>query len=679
MTAASAAHLLSPIEVGPLRLRNRVVSTSHQTSLVHDHLPTADLVAYHEARARGGAAAVFLEATAVHATGLLTPHTIGGFLPGIVPAYERLGAAVHDHGARLLVQLFHGGREQISSAPRAPAVAPSAVPSQRFASEPRALTLTEIRELIAGYRTAAAHAAAGGVDGLEVSVSHGYLPAQFLSPLSNHRTDGYGGAFAARMRFVTEVLQAVRDGAGPGLAVGVRISADERAPGGLGPQECAEVAAALDDSGLVDFLSLVLGHSADPLASTWIAPPPPAPVAAIASPAAAIRAAVPGARLLATTRLVDIDAADALIASGAADLVGMTRALIADPELVAKVRDGRPEAVIECIGCNQSCIGHYHAGLPIGCAVNPRTGRERRWPGATAPSGAEPLAGAPGGGPRPRSVLVAGAGPAGVAAALEARSHGAIVTLAESADRIGGQLALAGLAPAHTEMWQRWERSVTARLRAAGITVELGTEVTASRAAGHDAVVMATGARPYLPAVGAHTSAVTGAWTAIADPESVTGPALVADWGGGWDGLDAAERLAGAGAAVTLACAAPMVGETLHQYQRSLYLQRLDMLGVTILHHHRLATHGERPRLAHVFSGRPRELPAGATLVLAQGRVPADELWAGLEDHPFARRAGDALGPRTLEEAVLEGARAGIEAAGVNAAAGAVAVAGDTG
>ena len=156
MTGANPyPNVLRPVHLGPVELRNRVISTSHQTSLVHDHVPTDDLVAYQEARARGGVGAVFLEATAVHPTGLLTAHTIGGYLPEIVPAYRRLGDAVRTHGARLFLQLFHGGREQISSAPRAPAVAPSAVPTQRFHVEPRALSRAEIRELLDGFRACA--------------------------------------------------------------------------------------------------------------------------------------------------------------------------------------------------------------------------------------------------------------------------------------------------------------------------------------------------------------------------------------------------------------------------------------------------------------------------------------------------------------------------------------------
>jgi len=623
-------------------VRNRVISSSHQTGLVHDYLPTDDLLAYHQARARGGVGAIFIEATAVHPTGLLTAHTLGGYLPEIVPAYSRLAEVVHGEGARLFVQLFHGGRELIASSPKPPAVAPSAVPSLRFKSEPRALSAAEIAEMIEGYATAARHAADGGLDGVEVSMAHGYLPAQFFSALSNRRADRYG--LAARTRFAVEVMTAIREATQGRIAVGARLSADELVPGGLGPRDAADVAGELHGAGLVDFVSLALGHSAFPAASTWIAPPPPVELDAIADPAAAVRQVVPEITLIATTRVVDLDHADRMIADGVCDLVGLTRAHIADPELIAKTTAGRANTVIECVGCNQSCIGHYHAGVPIGCAVNPRTGRERNLP--------LPTPGRPG-----RRVLVIGAGPAGAAAALEAAAAGDDVTLMEREPDIGGQLRLAGLAPAHQELWERYRRSTSTRLLAAGITAELGAAADASMAADFDVVVLAAGARPYRAPLPDDTPyAIREAWDAIRSPADVTGPVLVADWGGGWDGLDAAERLAHAGLDVTLACAAPVPGETVHQYQRNLYLARLDRLGVPIVHHTELAIDDGELVLRHVFSLRSQSLPeATATIVLAQGRVPADELWPELEHHPGSVRAGDVLAPRTLEEAVLEG------------------------
>src|SRR3954451_10682783 len=355
--------LLSEIRLGAAALRHRGVSTAHQTSLVHDHLPTDDLVAYHEARARGGVGAAVLEATAGHEAGLLTAHTLGGYLPAIAPPYRRRGDAVRTHGTRLFVQLFNGGREQIASAPRPPAIAPSAIPTPRFRTEPRALTRREIRDVVAGYAAAARLCREGGVDGIEISMAHGYLAPQFFTPETNARDDEYGGDVDGRVRFAREVLAAVRDAAGDEVAVGVRLAADEIAPGTMGPEACAAIAAALCAGGSVDFVSAALGHSASYRGSTYIVPPPPEPLEAIARPGAPLRAAIPGVPLIATTRVVALDAAERLVARGAADVVGMTRALIADPELVAKAAGGRAEDVVPCVGCNQGCIGHYHAGL----------------------------------------------------------------------------------------------------------------------------------------------------------------------------------------------------------------------------------------------------------------------------------------------------------------------------
>jgi 2,4-dienoyl-CoA reductase-like NADH-dependent reductase (Old Yellow Enzyme family) len=637
--------LLSPLAVGPVTLPNRVVSTAHQTTLVHDHLPTDDFVAYHGARAQGGAGAIVLEATAVHPTGLLTAHTLGGYLPGIVGGYERVAEVVKRHGTKLLVQLFHGGREQIAAAPRAPAVAPSAVPSPRFHSEPRALTRGEIAEIVAGFARAAAHARAGGLDGVEVSMAHGYLAAQFFSARANRRDDRYGGDLEARLRFGVEVLEAIRGEVGHAIAVGVRLAANEMAPGAEGREACAAIAARLRATGLIDFVSLALGHSASYRGSTYIAPPPPVPEDAIVPELPAWPDGGPA--LIATTRVVDLEHAERIVASGHAHAVGMTRALIADPDLVAKAAAGRAGETIACIGCNQACIGHYHAGLPIGCVVNPRTGRERHI--------------APAAGRRAGTVLVAGAGPAGIAAAVEAARRGAAVTLVEREVRIGGQLALAGRAPAHAEMWRRYAADAQRDLERAGVTLRLSTEADAALAEAFDRVILAAGAVPYAPPLGAFDGGVRviQACEALLEPGAVEGPVLVADWGGEWAGLDAAEVLAAAGLDVTLACAAAAPGETLHQYQRNGYLDRLDRAGVRIRHHLELAAVDGAATLRHVFSGRLEPLGDLATLVLAQGRRPDDALWPRLEGRAGAVRAGDVLGPRTAEEAVLEGFLAG--------------------
>jgi 2,4-dienoyl-CoA reductase-like NADH-dependent reductase (Old Yellow Enzyme family) len=635
--------LMSPLPIGPVTLANRVVSTSHQTTLVHDHLPTEDFVAYHAARAAGRVGAIFLEATAVHPTGLLTPHTLGGYLPAIVAGYERVAGAVRPHGTKLFVQLFHGGREQFGGAPRPPAVAPSAVPSPRFHSEPRSLTRTEIGQIVAGYAAAGANARRGGLDGVEVSMAHGYLAPQFFSPRTNLRDDDYGGDLDARLRFAEEILEAIRAKVGREIAVGVRLSANEMSPDTAGRDECAAIAERLRTTGLVDFVSMALGHSASYRGSTYIAPPPPVPEDAIATELPAWPQL--DVALIATTRIVDLDHAEQIVASGQADAVGMTRALIADPDLVAKAATGRTDDVIACIGCNQACIGHYHAGLPIGCVVNPRTGRERRFGAVTR---------------APQAVLVVGAGPAGIMAALEAARAGDRVVLVERAGGIGGQFALAGRAPAHTETWGRYERSASRDLERSAVSLRLGTVADAAMTEGFDRVILATGAAPFTPPLGQVDGVrVAQAWDAIADPGTVADPVLVADWGGEWAGLDAAEALAGAGHDVTLACAAAAPGETLHQYQRNGYLARLDRAGVRLRHHFELANIDGSVALRHVFSGRTEPLGQVATLVLAQGRRPQDDLWRALDGDVRVTRVGDVLGPRTVEEAVLEGFLAG--------------------
>ena len=637
--------LMSSVRLGPVELRNRVISTSHQTGLVEDHLPTEDLVAYQEARARGGVGAVFLEANAVHESALLTSHTIGGHMPEVVPGYERLAEAVHSHGARFFIQLLHGGREQIADPPKAPAVAPSAVPSPRFRSEPRGVTAAEAGELIDGFATSARHAREGGADGVEVSAAHGYLLSQFTASATNRRDDEYNGpGLSDRLRFTREVLAAVREAIGDEMALCVRLSADEHYPGGLGVEECAAVAGELAADRVVDVVSVALGYSGAYAGSSWIAPPPPAPPNAIAEPATRMREAVADLPLIATTRIADLDAAEEIVFSGIADLVGMTRAMIADPELVAKGAAGREREIIPCVGCNQGCIGHYHAGTPIACLVNPRTGREATMAGPAGEGG--------------RSVLVVGAGPAGVAAAVEAAGAGDQVVLAERADEIGGQFRLAGLAPGHRETWARYEDWAHRRLEDLGVEIRLESIMDVDDVDGHDLVVIATGARPFEPDLpdGPGPDLVQ-AIDALADAGAIRAPALVADWGGGWIGLDAAEALAEAGAEVTYAHGSVAPGEDIHQYQRNLYLRRFDELGIDVLPHAQLATDDGRLALRHAFSGRLRPMPDVATVVIAQGRVPEDSLWRQLEGRPECVRAGDVLGPRSAEEAILEGAR----------------------
>ncbi|HYX87293.1 MAG TPA: FAD-dependent oxidoreductase [Gaiellales bacterium] len=637
--------LFSPLELGPVTIPNRVVSTSHQTSLVHDHLPTEDLVAYHRARAAGGAGLIVVEATAVHPTGLLTAHTIGGYLPEIVPVWARLAEAVHEHGTRIMCQLFHGGREVIASGTRPPAVAPSPIPSARFKTEPRGLTRAEIREMLEGYRHAAAYAAEGGLDGVEVCAGFGYLPTQFLSRHANARTDEYGGSFENRLRFLREVLEAMRAGFGPNGAIGCRLTDESTSAEGTDTEDVLAAAESLSRTGAADYISVALGSSPTYRGSTWIVPPSPAPRNAVEGFARAVKArtSVP---VIAAGRVVDPADAERLIAEGACDAVGMTRAQIADPELARRARSGLP--VTRCIGCNQGCIGHYHAGVPIACTVNPWAGYERTLPLPTAAAS-------------PGTVVVVGAGPGGCAAAAAAAARGHRVVVFERRQGPGGQMRLARAAPGHAEVAEELLRILSRWL--GGADARFGRDASSAEILDEEPsrVILATGAEPHRPALAGDGVRVVQAWDVLAGAE--TGErVLVSDWGGDWTGLDTAEALAGRGARVRLVTSAVGFGEAVHQYQRNLYLARLDEAGVELLHHLRpVALAPGAVACENVFSGRRVELENVDTLVLSAGRTLRDGLFEELAETGVAvERVGDCLGPRSFEEAIREGTLAGL-------------------
>jgi 2,4-dienoyl-CoA reductase-like NADH-dependent reductase (Old Yellow Enzyme family)/glycine/D-amino acid oxidase-like deaminating enzyme len=625
--------LFSPLRIGPVELPNRIVSTAHQTTLVHEGLPTDDFVAYHEARARGGAGLIVLEATAVHPSSLLTSHTLAGFREDIVPGLERVARAVHEHGTSLFLQLLHGGREQIASAPRPPALAPSAVPSLRFHVEPRPLEADEIASIVEGFARAAANAAAAGLDGVEVSGAHNYLAAQFFTPELNRREDEW----AEPRRFLLAVLDAVR-AAAPKLAVGVRLSADSEA--------AQAVVGGIADR--VDYVSLALGESSTYLGSSGIVPPPPVPENAIAGLTGPFRVGPP---LVATSRIVDPAEADRLIGEARCDAVGMTRALITDPDMPRKARAGRLDDVLRCIGCN-ACIAHYHAGTAIACAQNPRTGRERTLPRP------EPAADA-------RRIVVVGAGPAGLAAAAEAAAAGHAVVLLERGRRIGGQLSLAGSAPMHEEVARSLRGNYERLLADVDVRLEADTRPDDLLALEPDAVVLATGARPYLPKLRLAGVETVQAWDVLAGLRPHGRRVVVADWGGDASGLAAADLLNTAGNEVVLALGSAAVGEGIHQYQRNLYAARLYRAGVRLEHHLELVGAEEgRACFRNLFAPEVEVALPASLLVLALGRVPDRGLAETLAGRgvPFDE-AGDCLGPRSAEEAILEGTLAARRAA----------------
>ena len=649
--AAHLPHLFAPLTIGPVTIRNRIVSSGHDTVMAVDGKVTEQLLAYQAARAEGGAGLIVTQVAGVHHTAKYTSHVLMADDDSCIPGLSALAAAIHAHGGTAFQQLFHDGREMMESedGTMAVALAPSAVPSERFMVMPRAMPLPLVREMVACYGASAARVRQAGFDGVEIVASHGYLPAQFLNPRTNLRTDEYGGPLANRLRFLREVLAVTRLAIGPGMALGMRISVGERSDEGLTEDETLEALALLDAEGALDYVSVTVGTSATLAGSGHIVPPMTQTPGYTSSVAAQAKAAV-SIPVIVAGRVNQPQDADRVIRLGEADAVIMTRALICDPEMPAKAAAGALDDIRACIGCNQACIGHFHAGYPISCIQHPETGRELTYGVRMRAS-------------RPRHVVVVGGGPAGMKAAAVAAERGHRVTLLEGARRLGGQVWLAQEIPGRSEFGgaiDNLRREVTQ----AGVDVRLNSRADEQllRELQPDAIVLATGAAPRVPELELMGSpTVRTAWDVLQGATLPAGRAVVADWRCDWIGLGVATLLAQQGHPVTLGVSGYHAGQRVQQYVRDAMIAGALRLGVEIVPLVRpYGADDDTVWFQHVLTGEPVTVSPATSLVLSQGHVSVDELspvvaGMGVEVHLI----GDGLAPRTVEEAVLDGLRVG--------------------
>ncbi|HET9016871.1 MAG TPA: FAD-dependent oxidoreductase, partial [Thermomicrobiaceae bacterium] len=525
------------------------------------------------------------------------------------------------------------------------ALAPSAVPNERFRVMPRALTVAEIEELVASYGDAAGRLARAGLDGVEVVASHGYLPAQFLSAGTNRRDDAYGGDEERRLRFVREVLVAARAAVGPSKVVGMRISLDERDPTGLEADAASAAVVALAGAGLLDYVSVTTGTSATLGGSDHIVPEMSVANGYMAGAAGGLKAAV-AIPVIVAGRLNQPQDAERVLAAGQADACVMTRALIADPEMPNLAAEGRTDDIRACIACNQACIGHFHAGYPISCVQHPETGRERQYGTRTRAD-------------RVKDVLVVGGGPAGLKAAAVAAERGHRVTLMEASRVLGGQLMLAQNLPGRAEIGGIVE-NLAGEARRAGVQLLMGSSVDAQVVADRmpDAVVVATGATPRVPPLELVDSPVVmTAWDVLRGADVPPGRVVVADWRCDWIGLGIANLLAQRGHPVTLGVSGYHPGQRIQQYVRDAMLAEATALGVSIVPLVRpYGADADSVYLQHVLTEEAVVVEDAAALVLAQGHDSVAGLANELDREEFELHVvGDSLAPRTVEEAVLDG------------------------
>lgn len=640
--------LFEPITIKDTTIRNRIMSTGHDTMLPTDGVVNEALVAYHEARAAGGVGLIVLQVSGVHATAQYTTHMLMATEDRSIEGYRQVADAIHRHGATVFAQLFHPGRE-IMEAPEgmAPvAYAPSVSPNERFHVMPRPLSRKVIREIIDGFGDAARRMWSAGIDGVEIVASHGYLPSQFLNPRINRREDEYGGPLENRLRLLRETVENIRSKTPDSFIVGLRISGNEMDHEGLSEDESLEAIEALADD--FDYVNVIAGTSSSASGAIHIVPPMTVKNAYIAPFAAKVRERV-RIPVFVGGRINQPQEAEAILANGQADMCGMTRALISDPEMPNKAQQGRVDDIRACIGCNQACIGHFQKGVPISCIQHPQTGREIVFRNLKPAS-------------HSKRVMVVGGGPAGMKAAVTAASRGHEVTLFEAQERLGGQALLAQLLPGRAE-FGGLVTNLLRELELSQVKIRKGVRVDRKliEQLDPDAIIVATGARPFRPDfVQEGDIQVVTAWEVLQREVAVGTSILVADWRCDWIGLGLAEQLARNGCSVRLAVTGTMAGETIPSYVRDHSIAALHRLGVPIIPYTRLyGCDTDTVYLQHTASGEPIVIEGVDTLVLCQGHAPdmtlSDALDASSKDIHFI---GDCLAPRTAEEAIFEGVKA---------------------
>jgi 2,4-dienoyl-CoA reductase-like NADH-dependent reductase (Old Yellow Enzyme family) len=654
--------LMSPFELRGRMLRNRIVSTPHATGWSHDgHIDQSEMD-YHIRKAAGGAGLVMTFGSAsVDPTTQASYGSIALWDERNEPALRELAEGMHRHGSLCISQMTHMGRRGNSLTSGVPLRAPSDLPEGSHLEVPVPLDADELPAIVERFAAAARRLELCGWDGVEVTSFGGHLIEQFFDPQVNTRTDEYGGSLENRTRFGREVLEAVRAAVSGDFIVGLRMAVDQCLTGGLGPDDMIEIARSLTSSGAVDLISVSGGTGATRLATAYFVPGDELPEGVYNQQAARFRHAV-GIPVLVAGRNVEPEVAEASLEAGV-DLVAMTRAIIADPDLPLKVAAG--ERKRPCISLNEGCIGRLYTGLPMWCSVNPAI-REPEL-ARLVPSAA------------PGRIVVVGGGVAGLEAARAAALRGHHVVVFERRQGLGGRARLAAERRGR-ERWRMYVDWLREEAVDAGVELRLGSsaDVATVLAERPDAVILATGSRlrevappsriPLLDVDillehGLPAGTVANPGGTPPEPSGRVSRALILDDEGGFLAPTAAEALVAAGCTVEIATTHTSVGALIDPTQQPFVLRRLALAGVVQSPNLEwVSGAGAGVRLRHLYTEQV-EIRTDADLVVVAGRRQGE---ASLRDALRAEApglpvtlVGDALAPRTLLDAVAEGARAG--------------------
>lgn len=649
-------YLLSPLQIGSVTVRNRVMISALTMKFAQDGMISEQHAYYYAERAKGGVGLITTEMQGVHPTTGGRSGICEGYSRSSIPRYKLVADMVHEHGAKVFAQLWHCGQNSQG----AQIWAPSPVAGVHTRHIPKEMEFEDIRAVVEGFVHTAANTQEAGIDGIELHAAHGYLIPQFWSPISNKRTDDYGGSLENRMRFSDEVIDAIRRECGREFVMGVRISGDEFVEGGLGLEDMKVIARRLEASGQIDFLHVSGGvyHSQHTFIPTMYLPLGP-----LVHLAAGIREAVDDLPVFTVGRIKDPIQAEQILANGYADVVAMTRAHICDPEIVNKIKAGRLDDIRPCISCNQGCQERVASGSPGSCISNVAVGREKRLGIGTLERAATR-----------KTVMVIGGGPAGLEAARVAAMRGHGVSLYEKANELGGQLNLAAKGPGRAEMTDvpRW---LSAQVGKLGVKVHLGEEMTVQRVleARPDAVVVATGSlpdrsgftplRPHLAGIeGCDQQNVVTVWDVLGGTAEIGQNVVVIDDDGHHRAASTAEYLAESGRRVEILSRLPFpYGDLVSTYEQPLLYARLIRRGVSITPYTGVRKIEGRTVIAfNVYTNEDRVLEDVDTIVLAMGNIADNALYRALkgkvkEVYPV----GDCVAPRRIITAIWEGHQAG--------------------
>ncbi len=644
MTDQSFKLLFSPIQVGKLTLRNRIVFLPHTNMFVQDQLPGEREVYYFGERAKGGVALIIFAAQLVHPSGGIP--MVNATNPKVVERYKRITDMVHQHGAYMSAQLMHRGGSQAYSEEGLNEWTIPYGPSKRpwDGTMCREMDHDGIQRTLEAYRLAAKHVKEGGFDGIQVRLNHG-LPEEFLSELSNHRTDEYGGSLENRLRLGQEMIAQVRDEVGPDMIMDVRLCADQAMPEGYGVETGQEIARMLAATGNLDFITTSVGGVGSEIGGAYIQGPYPLPQGFGVEAAAALKKAV-DIPVVAQGRINDPIQAEQILATGQGDMVGLARGLIADPEFANKAKEGRPDDIRKCFAYHEVCQGRNGKRRPITCVHNPSAGREKELGiGTLKPASVK------------KKVMVIGGGPAGLKTAEVAARRGHQVSLYDKADQLGGQLNLAIRLPYRDHLGEVVSH-LTHQVEKLGVEVHTGVEVTTEMVseASPDTVVVATGALPFIPSIpGADQDNVVTYWD-VARDRGVTGDSVVIyDIDGFWAAPAIAELLASQGKKVHIVTPFKFVGADIFPLTLMLWEQRVDGKGIARSPDSDIkAISGNKVTIHNpAWGGDERTIQGVDTVVLACGATQNDSLYTALLGKvKDLRMVGDCEAPLRVERGI---------------------------